>query len=60
MALQFFNSQLLLGLAASPNIVKYFERHFVQLKGYPQPLEAWLTSYEKLSQYLFEVGEIVP
>jgi adenylate cyclase len=47
-------------LAASPNVVKYFERHFVRLKGYPQPLEAWLTSYEKLSQYLFEVGEKVP
>jgi len=44
-------------LGAASIAANYFEKRFIELKGYPQPLEAWLTSYEKLGQYLFEAGE---
>ena len=42
-------------LGGAVDAVKYFERRLVELKGYQQPVETWLTSYSKLGEFL--VGE---
>jgi adenylate cyclase len=42
-------------LSGAADAVKYFEKQFVELRGYQQPVETWLTSYSKLEEFL--VGE---
>jgi len=42
-------------LSGAADAVKYFEKQFVELKGYQQPVETWLTSFSKLGEFL--VGE---
>jgi adenylate cyclase len=39
-------------LGGSAEAVKYFEKRLVELKGYQQPVETWLTSYPKLGEFL--------
>lgn len=39
-------------LSSAPGAVKYFEKRMVELKGYEEPVEAWLTSYPKLDEFL--------
>jgi adenylate cyclase len=39
-------------LSTAPDAVEYFEKRMVQLKGYEEPVEAWLTSYPKLGEFL--------
>jgi len=39
-------------LSGAADAVEYFERRFVELKGYKQPVETWLTSYAKLGEFL--------
>ena len=42
-------------LGGAPDVVKYFEKRMVMLKGYEEPVEAWLTSYPALGKFM--VGE---
>jgi adenylate cyclase len=42
-------------VAGATNFEKYFEKRLVELKGYQQPQETWLTSYAKLEEFLSEV-----
>ena len=39
-------------LCGAADAVKYFEKQSVELKGYQQPVETWLTSYAKLEKFL--------
>jgi adenylate cyclase len=39
-------------LSSAPDAVKYFEKRMVELKGYEEPVTAWLTTYPKLSEFL--------
>jgi adenylate cyclase len=41
-------------LSSTSAAVKYFEKRMVELKGYEEPVEAWLTSYPKLGEFLRE------
>jgi len=39
-------------LCGAADAAKYFEKQFIKLEGYQQPVETWLTSYSKLDQFL--------
>ena len=39
-------------LSSAPEAVNSFEKRMVELKGYEEPVEAWLTSYQKLGEFL--------
>jgi adenylate cyclase len=39
-------------LNGAPDAEKYFDRRMVDLKGYEEPVEAWLTTYSKLGEFL--------
>lgn len=47
-------------LGNGSHVQRFFEKQFVGLKGYPQPIEVWLTSFARLSKYMAEGGEKGP
>ena len=47
-------------LSGATNVAKYFENQFLELKGYEQPVETWLTSYSKLREFLIGERETTP
>jgi len=42
------------------NVQRFFEQQFIPMKGYQQPIEAWLTSFERLNKYMVEAGQKEP
>jgi adenylate cyclase len=46
--------QTFLCLSGTPGALQHFEKRMVELKGYEEPVEAWLTSYTTLSEFLAE------
>jgi adenylate cyclase len=39
-------------LGVTPNVARHFEKRIIELKGYDQPTEVYLTSYSALSRFL--------